>query len=211
MTGTQAALPDPDLPLVRQAGAGDFAAFDTLVTRYEERIYTLARRIVHEPHDAEEVVQETFLSVLEHLPAYRGEALFRNWILRIATNAALKQLRKKRGLRTLSLDAADEDDGPLPHPEYIAPWQEDPAQLARQHEVRALLEGALSQLDEKHRLVFILRDVEELSIEETAGALGISQANVKIRLMRARLMLCEKLTRVLGDEDRRATPHRHDS
>lgn len=203
---------DVDLPLVRRARDGDFAAFESLVTRYEGKIYALAKRIVREEHDAEEVVQETFLSVVEHLPEFRENASFRTWLLRIATNAALKLLRKKRGLPTVSLEGSggQEDDAPLPHPEFIAPWQESPSDLAGRHEIRVLLDEALAALDEKHRVVFVLRDVEELSTEETAEVLGLSVANVKVRLMRARLMLRERLTRVLGDKEKQAPPHRHD-
>ncbi len=203
---------DVDLPLVRRAREGDYAAFEALVSRYEGKVYALARRIVREEHDAEEVVQETFLSVVEHLPGFRGDASFRTWLLRIATNAALKLLRKKRGLPMVSLEGSggQEDGTPLPHPEFIAPWQESPADLAGRHEIRALLDAALETIDEKHRVVFVLRDVEELSTEETAVVLGISVANVKVRLMRARLMLRERLTRVLGDKDRQAPAHRHD-
>jgi RNA polymerase sigma-70 factor, ECF subfamily len=203
---------DADLPLVRRARDGDYAAFETLVTRYEGKIYALAKRIVREEHDAEEVVQETFLSVLEHLAVFREDASFRTWLLRIATNAALKLLRKKRGLPMVSLEGSggQEDEAPLPHPEFIAPWQESPADLAGRQEIRAILDEALGTLDEKHRVVFVLRDVEELSTEETAEVLGISVANVKVRLMRARLMLRERLTRVLGDKDQQAPSHRHD-
>jgi RNA polymerase sigma-70 factor, ECF subfamily len=199
---------DPDLPLLEKARGGDFAAFEALVGRHEQQVYRLARRIVHEPHDAEEAVQETFLSVLEHLKDFRGEANFRSWLLRIATNAALKILRQRRGRPTVPLD--EESDAAAPHPEFIAPWQEDPAQLADRQEVRELLEEALQQVDEKYRVVFVLRDMEELSIDETAESLGLSAANVKIRLMRARLMLRELLTRKLGDANRAAPPHRHE-
>ena len=201
-----------DLPLVRQAKAGDYAAFEALVTRYEGKVYALARRIVGEEHDAEEVVQETFLSVVEHLAGFREDASFRTWLLRIATNAALKLLRKKRGLPTVSLNspAGADADEPLPHPEFIAPWRESPADLAGRREIRAILDDALAAIDEKYRMVFTLRDVEELSTEETAEVLGISVANVKVRLMRARLLLRERLTRVLGDQARQAPGHRHD-
>ena len=196
---------DADLGLVKQAQGGDFSAFEALVGRYEQQVYRIARRIVREAHDAEEAVQDTFLSVLEHLRDFRGEASFRSWLLRIATNAALRILRKRRG--HVSLDAVTESDESTPHPEFIAPWQEDPGDLASRHEVRQLLDEALQTLDEKYRVVFVLRDMEALSIEETAEALQISPANVKIRLMRARLMLRERLTRALGDPQRAAPPH----
>jgi RNA polymerase sigma-70 factor, ECF subfamily len=212
MTETPPASPlqgDPDLPLVHQARAGDFAAFEALVGRYESRVYRMARRIVTESHDAEEVVQETFLSVLEHLSAFREESSFSTWVLRIATNAALKLLRKRREHKTVSLGGDDPND-PLPHPEFIAPWQEDPAELAQRGEIRQLLDEALGELEEKYRVVFVLRDLEELTTEETAESLKITPENVRIRLMRARLLLRERLTRTLGDMGRAAAAHRHD-
>jgi RNA polymerase sigma-70 factor, ECF subfamily len=211
MTETLSGSPsqgDPDRPLVHRARAGDFAAFETLVGRYEARVYRMARRIVTESHDAEEVVQETFLSVLEHLADFREESSFSTWVLRIATNAALKLLRKRRGNKTVSLGGDDQSD-PLPHPEFIAPWQEDPALLAQRGEIRQLLDDALGELEEKYRVVFVLRDLEELTTEQTADALQISSENVRIRLMRARLMLRERLTRTLGDAARAAAPHQH--
>jgi RNA polymerase sigma-70 factor, ECF subfamily len=200
---------DPDRPLLIQARAGNFSAFEALVGRYEQRVYRLVLRMVRETHDAEEAVQETFLSVLEHLAEFREEARFQTWVLRIATNAALKILRRRRGHKTVSLGGDDQDE-PLPHPEYIAPWKEDPAHLAQRGEVHELLDDALRGLDEKYRVVFVLRDMEELSTEETAKALGITPANVKVRLMRARLMLRERLTRTLGDAAQVAPAHRHE-
>jgi RNA polymerase sigma-70 factor (ECF subfamily) len=100
----------------------------------------------------------------------------------------------------------------LPHPEFIAQWRDDPAELAERNEVKELLGQALSELDEKYRLVFVLRDVEQLSIKETAELLGITPSNVKVRLLRARLQLRERLTRVLGNEATRLAPadHHHD-
>ena len=137
------------------------------------------------------------------------------WILRIATNHGLKLLRKRRGLPTVSLDApvGDGEDSyaTLSHPEFIAQWRDEPARLAQQREVRQLIEAALDELPEKYRVVFVLRDVEGLSVKETADALGLSESNVKVRLLRARLDLRERLTRVLGDEATRMFPsHDHD-
>jgi len=199
---------DDDLPLVRRAREGDFAAFEALVGRYERRIYCLARRIVGQVQDAEEVVQQTFLSVIEHLNEFREEALFSTWLLRIATNHALALLRKRSQQRTVPLadDRSEEGEREVPHPEYIAQWRETPEELASRHETRRLLDEALGQLDAKYRLVFLLRDVEGLSTAETAEALGISTANVKVRLLRARLMLRELLTRQFGDEATRVFP-----
>ncbi len=168
-------------------------------------------RIVRNTQDAEEVVQETFLSVVEHLKDFHEDSAFRTWLVRIATNHALKVLRKRKSSPVLVLDGReDKDDDPLPHPQFIAPWTEDPAHLVQQRETRELIDQALSALEEKYRLVFLLRDVEELSTQEAAEALGITTNNVKVRLLRARLMLRERLTRRFGDESRRLPPHNHD-
>jgi RNA polymerase sigma-70 factor (ECF subfamily) len=204
--------PPPDAELVRAAKGGDPAAFEALVARHERRIYTLALRILRNPHDADDVTQQAFLSALEGLAGFREEASFATWLNRIATFAALKIIRKRKGLDTVSLEQATEpgDDDTIPHPEYIADWRESPEQLVERREIQELLDAALGQLDEKHRLVFVLRDVEGMSVAETAEALGLSEANVKVRLLRARLQLRERLTQVLGDESRRFAPHRHD-
>ena len=192
----------PDGELVRRAKAGDLAAFEALTVRHEQRVYSLAMRILRQEHDAEDVTQQAFLSALENLDGFREEASFATWLLRIATHAALKIIRKRRGLETVSLEAATEErDSPeaMPHPEYIADWRQSPAELIHRHEIQRLLDEALTHLDEKHRLVFLLRDVEGFSVKETAGALGLSEANVKVRLLRARLQLRELLTQTLGD------------
>ena len=203
-----------DFVLVRRAQAGELAAFEELVSQYEQRVYTLARRITGQEQDAEDVTQQAFLSALEHLADFRGEASFATWLTRIATHAALKGIRKRQGLPTVSLEAATEEqetDGSVPHPEYIADWRESPAELVTRGETRRFIDAALAQLDEKHRLVFLLRDVEGLSIQETAATLQLSEANVKVRLLRARLQLREQLTRAFGDEQRRVTGgHAHE-
>lgn len=200
---------DPDLRLFRRAQAGDFAAFEELVGRFQPRVYGLALRILGESHDAEDVVQQTFLSLIEHLGEFRGGSAVVGWVLRIAANHALKLLRKRRGLPTVPPAAADDSYTDVPHPQYIAPWRDDPANLAERHETRELIDRALAELDDKHRAVFVLRDVEGFSVKETAELLGLSEANVKVRLLRARLALRERLTRSLGDENARVRPHSH--
>lgn len=203
-----------DLALVARAKAGELDAFEALTNRYEQRVYSLALRMLRQEQDAEDVTQQTFLSALEYLGGFRGDASFATWLLRIATHAALKVIRKRKGLDTVSLEAATEEaDGydTIPHPEYIADWRQSPDELVRKHEIQRLLDDALTKLDEKHRLVFLLRDVEGLSVKETAEALGLSEANTKVRLLRARLQLREQLTQTLGDPGRRVvrTPHDH--
>jgi RNA polymerase sigma-70 factor, ECF subfamily len=116
-----------DAELVHRGKAGDFAAVEALTTRYEAKVFSLALRMLRQHQDAEDVTQQTFLSVLQHLPEFREESSFSTWLLRIATHAALKVIRKRRGLETISLDAATDpgpDGEPIPHPEFIADWRE---------------------------------------------------------------------------------------
>lgn len=202
----------PDAQLVTLAKAGDLSAFEALVHRHERAAYSLARWMLQNEQDAEDVTQQTFLSALEHLAGFRAEASFKTWLLRIATHAALKTIRKRKGLNTISLTEATEVSENLdfiPHPEFIADWRQSPEQLVPRNETRRLLDEALAQLDEKHRLVFLLRDVEGLSVKETSDALGLSESNVKVRLLRARLQLREHLTRALGDPQMRLKRGHH--
>jgi len=201
-----------DAELVRRAKAGELDAFEALTNRHERRVYSLALRMLRQEQDAEDVTQQTFLSAMEHLAGFREEASFSTWLLRIASHAALKVIRKRKGLNTVSLEEATEvaeGGNSIPHPEFIADWRQSPEELVQQNETRGLLDEALARLDEKHRLVFLLRDVEGLSVKETADTLGLGEANVKVRLLRARLQLREQLTRSLGDPDGRLVPPSH--
>jgi len=196
-----------DADLVRRAQGGDLSAFEALVSRHERHVFTLARRILRQEQDAEDVTQQTFLSALEHLAGFRGDAGFATWLTRIATHAALKVIRKRQGLPTTSLDDTGADE--LPHPQFIADWRDSPERLVAQRETHQLIEAALAELDEKHRLVFLLRDVEGFSVKETSAITGLTEANVKVRLLRARLQLRERLTQAFGDPATRVAPHAH--
>jgi len=203
-----------ELQLLRRAREGQWDAFDRLVTVFEPRVYAVAYRILQQRQDAEDATQQTFLSVMENMDKFREESSVATWIRRIATNHALAMLRRRRVRNTVPLDASSPDDdgaAPLARPEYIAQWQDEPWKLAARAEVKQLLDEALVELDEKYRLAFVLRDVEEFSTRETAEMLGITESNLKVRLLRARLQLRERLTRVLGDETTRMLPaHEHD-
>ncbi len=142
------------------------------------------------------------------LKDFREEATFSTWVRRIATHTALNVLRKRRGLRTVSLDESGEDSR-VPPPELIADWRGDPARIVEERELREILAEAVDSLPEKYRLVFVLRDIEGLSVEETADLLSITPANVKVRLLRARLALREKLTAVFGDRSKAAAHRPH--
>jgi len=206
------AIDAPDAELVRRAKAGDLTAFEVLIARHERRVYSLAMRILRHEQDAEDVTQQAFLSVVEHLDRFRGDSSFSTWLLRIAAHAALKIIRKRKGLDMVSLEEAtepSESSDTIPHPEFIADWRQSPKQLVETREIQRLLDEALALLDEKHRMVFLLRDVEGLSVKETAEALGLSESNTKMRLLRARLQLREQLTRTLGDPAKQLVRSHH--
>ena len=199
-----------DGELVQRSQGGELAAFEELAFRDEEKVYSLAMRMLRHEQDAEDVTQQSFLNAMENLQNFRGDSSFSTWICRIAIHGALKLIRKRKNRSMVSLDetAGEEGDhGAIPHPEYIADWRESPEVLVHRNEIQRLLEDALSSLDEKHRMVFLLRDVEGFSVKETAESLGLTETNVKVRLLRARLQLREVLTRTLGDPDTRVVRH----
>jgi RNA polymerase sigma-70 factor (ECF subfamily) len=183
-----------DAGLVRLAQEGDSEAFAELVARYENSIFRLARNITQNAEDAEDVLQETFLKAFEHLDEFRGDSKFYTWLVRIAVNQALMKLRKRKSDRSVSLDETF-DTGEDTLVREIAVWAEDPERLYSQEELRQILASAIESLPPIFRTVFALRDIEELSTEETAQILNLSVPAVKSRLLRARLRLREKLTR----------------
>lgn len=180
--------------LVAKARQGDADAFNQLVTRYERKIFRLARHITQSDEDAEDVLQETFLKAFEHLPDFQGQSKFYTWIVRIAVNEALMKLRKRKTDKSVPLDEPV-DTGEDTVTREIAVWEENPEQKFSREELGGILNEAIESLRPAFRTVFVLRDIEELSTEETADALGISIPAVKSRLLRARLQLREKLTR----------------
>jgi RNA polymerase sigma-70 factor (ECF subfamily) len=180
--------------LVAKAQAGDAQAFTDLVNRYERKIYRIAKHITQNDEDAEDVLQETFLKAYEHLAGFQGNSKFYTWIVRIAVNESLMKLRKRKGDRTVPLDEPM-DTGEEMVTREIAVWEDNPEQRYSREEMQEILDRAVESLKPDFRTVFTLRDIEELSTEETAEALGISVPAVKSRLLRARLALREKLTR----------------
>ena len=180
--------------LVAQAREGDTRAFGELVRRYEGKIFRLAQHVTQNREDAEDVLQETFMKAYEHLNQFKGDSKFYTWIVRIAVNQALMKLRRRRSDKSVSLDESI-DTGEDTVVREIASWEEDPEQRFSREELGEILDGAIESLDPLYRSVFVLRDIDELSTEETADALGLSVPAVKSRLLRARLQLREKLTR----------------
>jgi RNA polymerase sigma-70 factor, ECF subfamily len=179
--------------LVAAAQAGDIAAFETLVGRYERKILRLAQNITQNREDAEDVMQEAFLKAYEHLSGFQGNSRFYTWLVRIAVNQALMKLRKRRP-NQVSIDE-EVNTGEDLIPREIEDWGPSPEDRYKQTELSGILSSEIADLDPPFRIVFQLRDIEELSTEETAEALGLSVPAVKSRLLRARLKLRQKLNK----------------
>ena len=202
MAAESPAPSDNDVALVARARDGDAPAFTELVSRYDRKIYRLARHITNSDEDAEDVLQETFMKAYEHLDGFQGHSKFYTWLVRIAVNESLMKLRKRKSDRTVSLDEPT-DNGDEPIVREVAVWDGNPEQQYSSEELRSILDKAIQSLKPAFRTVFLLRDVEELSTEETAAALDLSVPAVKSRLLRARLELRERLTRLFkkkGDD-----------
>ena len=183
-----------EMALVRAAKAGDLSAFEQLVKRYDRNIFRIAQHITHNREDAEDVVQDAFLKAFQNLESFQEQSKFYTWLVRIAVNEALMRLRRNRPGRTVSLDQDIETDEDV-IPREVADWAPNPAQLYDQGELREILQKTIQGLPPGFRTVFVLRDVEGLSTEETAEALDLSIPAVKSRLLRARLQLRERLNR----------------
>ena len=183
-----------ELALVQAAKRGDDSAFEELVRRYDRNVFRIAQHITQNREDAEDVVQEAFLKAYGNLAQFQEQSKFYTWLVRIAVNEALMKLRRRRPERTVSLDEEikTEDDS---LPREIADWSPNPEQQYNQSELREILSKTIQGLPPGFRTVFVLRDVEGLSTEETAAALELSVPAVKSRLLRARLQLRERLSR----------------
>jgi RNA polymerase sigma-70 factor (ECF subfamily) len=180
--------------LVAAAKAGDVAAFEELVNRYERKIFRLTMNITGNREDAEDAMQDAFLKSFSHLKTFQGDSRFYTWLVRIAANEALMRLRKRRP-NQFSLDEpiAGNDEDLMPR--EIQDWGPGPEQRFAQTEMREILSSVIEQIEPDYRMVFVLRDIEELSTEDTASVLGLSVPAVKSRLLRARLKLRQKLNR----------------
>ena len=189
---------EDDASLVTRAQAGDGEAFGALVRRYEARTYRLVRRIVGDD-EAEDALQETFLSAWRALPRFAGASSFSTWLYRIATNAALMRVRKRRpDVVPLDAPVAGDDDGHT-IPRELVDWGPTPEQTLSDVELRAALDEAIAALPAEQRAAFLLRDVEELGNAEAATALELSVPAFKARVHRARLFLRDRLDRRFRD------------
>jgi len=180
--------------LVDAARNGDVGAFEQLVRRYDRNVFRIAQRITQNREDAEDVVQDAFLKAFQNLGQFQGQSKFYTWLVRIAVNEALMRLRRRRPERMVSLDeeVRTEEDS---MPREVADWSPNPEQLYSQAELKDILSKTIQGLPLGFRTVFVLRDMEALSTEETAEALNLSIPAVKSRLLRARLQLRERLNK----------------
>src|SRR6476646_12216290 len=183
-----------ELALVQAAKGGDVGAFEQLIKRYDRNVFRIAQHITQNREDAEDVVQDAFIKAYQNLEQFQGNSKFYTWLVRIAVNEALMKLRRRRPERTVSLDEdVKTEEGSIPR--EVADWAPNPEQLYGTSELGDILKKTIQGLSEGFRTVFVLRDVEGLSTEETAEMMGLSVPAVKSRLLRARLQLRERLAK----------------
>lgn len=184
----------PDVLLVERAKGGDVSAFEKLVRQYDRQVFRIANHITQNREDAEDVVQDAFLKAYQKLDQFQGNSKFYTWLVRIAVNESLMRLRKRRTGKMVSIDEdVQTDEGSMPRD--LADWSPNPEALYGQSEMAEILRKTVQGLPPGFRVVFVLRDVEGLSTEETAETLGLSVPAVKSRLLRARLQLRERLAK----------------
>ena len=183
-----------DEEVVRRVLDGETALYELLMRRHNQRLYRVARAILRDDAEAEDVMQDAYVRAYQNLASFEGRAKFVTWLTRIAVHEALT--RSRRRLRFQALDPADESNGEIM--QSPASSGRSPEEQAYDRELAAVLEKAVSSLSEDHRLVFMLRDVEGMTTEETAHCLNLTEENVKVRLHRARAGLRKRLYRVVG-------------
>jgi RNA polymerase sigma-70 factor, ECF subfamily len=195
-----------DLGLVHAAQNGDVSAFEQLVARYDRKLFRIAEHVMHNREDSQDVVQETFLKAFQHLGTFREDSQFSTWLIRITLNQALMKLRKRRTIREVSLDEDSGTDADT-LPRQVTDWAPNPEELYGVSQLRDVLIQSLEKLRPNLRTAFVLRDIEGLSIKQTAEVLHLSCAAVKTRLLRARLQLRESLNEYFGNDRTRVELH----
>jgi RNA polymerase sigma-70 factor (ECF subfamily) len=188
-----------DLDLVHASKDGDVAAFEQLVKRYDRKLLRIAQSVTHNTEDSQDAVQEAFLKAFQNLGQFREESQFSTWLIRITLNQSLMKLRKQRAVREVSLDEDFQTDGDL-LPMEVIDWAPNPEQLYWASELRDILIESLEDLSPTLQTVFVLRDIEGLSTDQTAEVLNLSHAAVKARLWRVRLQLRERLNKYFGKQ-----------
>jgi RNA polymerase sigma-70 factor (ECF subfamily) len=178
---------DPDAEFVARVKAGETDAFEELVRRHGRKVYRSLIGILGTAEEAEDALQDAFLKAFQHLPEFEGRSRFSTWLVRIALNTGLQRLRGRKDFETL------DDDSEEFRPRRIQAWQENPEDLYSREELRRLVETEVMKLPAKYRVALMLRDLEELSTEEAANALGLTIPGLKARVLRGRLMLRESM------------------
>jgi RNA polymerase sigma-70 factor, ECF subfamily len=189
--------PHSEAMLIERIRRGDLELFYELIRPYERRVYAAALAILRNEADAEDAAQEAVLKAFKHIRQFRAEARFSTWLIQIAVNEARMRRRKQQAVVMEPMVDQKDEDGHYT-PRDFADWREIPSESLERAEVRQKLAEALNSLGQKYREVFVLRDMQQLSIEDTAKTLGISVPSVKTRLLRARLMLRDLLAPGLG-------------
>ncbi len=179
--------------LIRRVCEGDQDAFYELLRPHERAIFVAARAVLDNDADAEEAAQEAVLKAFTHVGSFRGECKFSTWLIQITINESRMKLRKQHRLLYKSVDEPRSDEEGDYWPRDFADWREIPSEALERKELREALNRAVDSLSPKYREVLICRDIQQLSIEETAQVLGISESNVKTRLLRARLQMRDAL------------------
>jgi RNA polymerase sigma-70 factor, ECF subfamily len=195
-----------DAELVRLARRRNGDAFRIIMQRHNQRLYRVARSVVQDDSEAEDVVQEAYVRAFGSLGQFRGDASLATWLTRISLNEALGRLRRQRPMVDLEVLDAEPSGGSQIIPFPLMPAAVDLERAAAQRQIRHLIEGAIDSLPEIFRVVFVMRDVEDLSIEETADFLGLPPATVKTRLHRARRQLRQALDEQLASTLTEAFP-----
>ena len=193
------AVAGDDLDLVHASKNGDVAAFEQLVKKYDRQLLRISQSVTHNREDSQDAVQEAFFKAYQKLAEFREDSQFSTWLIRITLNQSLMKLRKQRGVREISLDEDFHADGGI-LPREITDWVPNPERLYRATELRNILTNTLKELSPILRTVFVLRDIEGLSIDETAKVLDISHSAVKARLWRVRLQLRERLNKYFSKQ-----------
>jgi RNA polymerase sigma-70 factor, ECF subfamily len=195
-----------DLDLVHATQNGNISAFEQLVARYDRKLLRIAEHITRNREDSQDVVQDTFLKAFQHLAEFREHSQFSTWLFRITVNQALMKIRKRRTTKEVSLDE-DFQVAEDMLPREVPDWAPNPEELYRASELQEILIKTLDELKPILRTVFVLRDIEELSVDQTAEVLALSPAAVKARLWRARLRLRELLSEhFIKDKEYRDQP-----
>jgi RNA polymerase sigma-70 factor, ECF subfamily len=186
-----------DAALLERTAARETGAFERLMRRHNSRLFRVARAILKEDAAAEDAVQEAYLEAFRHAGTFRGDAQVSTWLTRIVINQSLMRLRRQKRDRVVVPFGGEGADGPAGAEEPADERSESPAASTLRAELRRLLERRIDELPAAFRTVFVMRDVEEMSVQETADLLGIPQATVRTRLFRARALLRQALTRDL--------------